>query len=123
MAHVPVAGLQVPATWQASAALQVTGLPPVQVPLRHWSVRVQALLSLQVVPSALFGLEQTPVELLQVPTLWHWSSAVHTTGLLPVQVPLWQLSDCVQELPSVQAVPFDFGEQIPTDPARLQDEH
>ena len=28
------------------------------------------------------------------------------TGLPPVQTPLWQLSVCVQALPSLQAVPF-----------------
>jgi hypothetical protein len=31
--HWPEAGLQVPATWHWSDAVQVTGLPPVQVPL------------------------------------------------------------------------------------------
>ena len=31
--HTPVAPLQVPATWHWSAAAQVTGFDPVQVPL------------------------------------------------------------------------------------------
>jgi hypothetical protein len=33
LVHCPEAGLQVPATWHWSDAVQVTGLPPVQVPL------------------------------------------------------------------------------------------
>jgi hypothetical protein len=31
---------------------------------------------------------------------------VHTTGLLPVQTPAWQVSVWVQALPSPQLVPF-----------------
>ena len=52
---------------------------------------------------------------LQVPTEWHWSRAVQTTGLEPVQVPFWQLSVCVQALPSLQVIPLDLGgfEQLP----------
>src|SRR5690242_7749700 len=41
--HFPLAGLQVPATWHWSEAVQVTGLLPVQVPLWHESTVVQAL--------------------------------------------------------------------------------
>jgi len=33
---------------------------------------------------------------------------VQTTGLLPVQTPLWQVSVCVQALPSLQALPLVF---------------
>jgi hypothetical protein len=43
--------------------------------------------------------------MLHVPATWHWSLAVQTTGLLPVHVPLWQVSVCVQALPSLHAVP------------------
>src|SRR5215831_5124526 len=67
---------------------------------------VQALLSLQVVPFGAAGFEQVPVAGLQVPATWHWSDAVHTTGLLPVQVPLWQVSVCVHALLSLQVVPL-----------------
>lgn len=67
---------------------------------------MQAFPSLQAVPFVLFGFEHTPVEGLHVPAVWHWSSAVQVTGLLPVQVPDWQLSVCVQAFPSLQAVPF-----------------
>ena len=69
--HVPVAGLHVPAEWQASCAVQLSGLVPRQTPVWHVSVRVQALPSLQDDPLALFGFEQTPVEGLQVPATWH----------------------------------------------------
>jgi hypothetical protein len=41
-----------------------------------------------------------------VPATWHWSDAEQTTGLPPVQTPPWQVSLCVQTLPSVQVVPF-----------------
>jgi hypothetical protein len=51
--------------------VQTTGLPPVQVPFWQVSVRVQALLSLHVVPLAAFGFEQTPVAGLHVPATWH----------------------------------------------------
>ena len=54
---------------------------------------------------------------------WHWSSAVQTTGFAPVQVPLWQVSDWVQALLSLHALPLVFGEQMPTSPARLHAEH
>ena len=43
--------------------------------------------SLQVVPFAAVGFEQTPVVGSQVPAAWHWSLAVHTTAL-PAHTPL-----------------------------------
>src|SRR5436309_3528976 len=61
---------------------------------------------MQAVPLLAFGLEHWPVAVLQVPATWHWSEAVQTTGLPPVQSPLWQVSVCVQALPSLQAVPL-----------------
>ena len=85
--QAPVAGLQVPATWHWSLAVQVTGLEPEQVPDWHVSVWVQALPSLQDVPSAAFGFEHVPVAGLQVPATWHWSLTVQVTGLEPVQTP------------------------------------
>src|SRR5947208_2723922 len=104
--HWPVAVLQVPATWHWSEAVQATGLEPVQVPLWQVSVWVQALPSLHAVPLLAFGLEHWPVVVSQVPATWHWSEAVQTTGLLPVQTPLWQVSVWVQALPSLHAVPL-----------------
>jgi hypothetical protein len=121
--HWPSAGLQVPTSWHWLSAVQVTGLPPVQVPDWQVSVCVQPLPSLQAVPLAFGGLEHWPLAGLQVPTSWHWLSAVQVTGLPPVQVPDWQVSVCVQALPSLQAVPLALvglehwplaGLQVPT---------
>src|SRR6059036_2889399 len=103
--HMPVAGLQVPGWWHWSA-VQTTGLAPTQLPSWQVSVCVQALPSLQAVPLVLVvGAEHTPVAGLQVPGSWHWF-AVQTTGLAPTQPPFWQVSVCVQALPSLQAVPL-----------------
>ena len=57
---------------------------------------VQALPSSQGVPFGMAGLEQAPVDGLQTPTSWQASSALHTTGLDPTQLPLWQASLVVQ---------------------------
>src|SRR5207249_6719656 len=120
--HVPAAGLQLPTTWHWSEAVQTTGLLPVQTPLWQVSVCVQALPSLQVLPLVFAGFEHVPVVGEQVPAVWHWSKAVQTTGLLPVQTPLWQVSVWVQALPSLQVLPLAFagfehvpvvGEQVP----------
>src|SRR5207247_1200051 len=104
--HWPVPVSQVPATWHWSEAVQTTGLVPVQVPLWQVSVCVQGLPSLQAVPLLVCGLEHWPVAVSQVPATWHWSVAVQTTGLLPVQPPRWQVSVCVQASPSLQAAPL-----------------
>src|SRR5438552_2605552 len=79
------------------------------------SVCVQASPSVQALPFGLAGVEQTPFAGLQVPASWHWSSAGQTTGFEPVQVPAWQVSVCVQTLPSLQAVPSALlgVEQVP----------
>ena len=76
-----------------------------QVPAWQLSACVQAFPSLQTAPSGWLGVEQAPVVVLQVPATWHWSLALHTTGLVPVHVPAWQLSACVQAFPSLQAAP------------------
>ena len=75
------------------------------VPAWQVSDCVQALPSVQATPLALFGLLQTPLPVLQVPASWHWSLASQMTGFAPVQMPAWQVSDCVQALPSPQAEP------------------
>ena len=85
--HAPVLGLQAPAVWHWSLAVQVTGLLPVQVPFWQESVWVHALPSLQLVPLAATGFEQAPVVELQVPATWHWSLFVHVTGFEPAQTP------------------------------------
>ena len=113
--QVPVVGLQVPASWHWSGALQTTGVSPVHVPAWQVSLRVQALPSSQLVPSDLAGLEHAPVVGLQVPASWHWSGAVQTTGLAPVHAPAWQVSLRVHALPSSHVVPLGFAglEQAP----------
>ena len=84
--QAPVDWLHVPAVWHWSCAVHVT-VVPLQVPAWQESPVVQAFPSLQAIPFAAVGFEQTPVEELHVPAVWHWSSAVQITGLLPVQVP------------------------------------
>src|SRR5207245_140311 len=98
-------GLRVPGSWHWSA-VQTIGFAPTQLPFWQVSVCVQALPSLQAVPLVLFvGAEHTTVAGLQVPGSWLWS-AVQTTGFAPTQLPFWQVSVCVQALPSLQAVPL-----------------
>src|SRR5439155_4177291 len=95
--------------WHWSEAVQTTGLPPAQIPLWQVSVCVHALPSLQAVPLAFAGFEHVPAAGSQVPATWHWSEAEQTTGLEPVQVPFWQVSVCVQALPSLQGVLSGWG--------------
>jgi hypothetical protein len=113
--QTPVAGLQVPAVWQALGTGQTTGSAPVQRPDWQVSVFVHASPSLQETPSELGGLLQRPLTGLQTPASWHWSIAEQVTGDAPTQVPAWQVSDCVQASPSLQSdplVPIGF-EQAP----------
>ena len=65
--------------------------------------------------SAAFGVEQIPVLVLQVPAVRHCPDAEQETGLLPVQVPFWQVSVCVQAFPSLQLVPSVAAIQVPVD--------
>ncbi len=74
-------------------------------PLWQVSVRVQALSSLHALPLGLTGFEHVPVVGLHVPASWHWSGAGHTTGLPPVHTPFRQVSDRVQALSSLHALP------------------
>jgi hypothetical protein len=95
-----------------------------QVPLWQFSPEVQALLSSQVVSLALLGFEQTPLPGLQIPALWHWSSALQVTVELgDPQFPLWHVSPLVQALPSLHAMPLSlsgsehsplWGSQVPS---------
>ena len=68
------------------------------------SVCVQALLSLQVVPSAAAGLLQAPEVRSHVPAVWQASDTVQTIAV-PTQVPAWQASPVVHLLLSLQVVP------------------
>src|SRR5882724_10306213 len=119
---MPDAGLQAPAVWHWSAAVQATGLAPMQAPASQVSVCVQALPSSQGAPLGLAGLLQTPDAGLQTPAAWHWSAAVQATGLAPTQAPASQVSVCVQALPSSHGAPLglagllqmpDAGSQAP----------
>jgi hypothetical protein len=121
--QIPDVGSQLPGAWHCAGVGQVTGLVPVHTPAWQVSVCVQALPSLHDVPLFAFGFEQTPVDGAQVPATWHWSLGVQTFGFAPVHIPDWQVSVCVQALPSLHVVPFDFGAQVPTEPVRLQAEH
>ena len=71
---------------------------------------MHAFPSLQAVPLSFAGLLHTPVAGAQLPTLWHWSLAAHTTGFPPVHIAAWQVSVCVHALPSLQVVPSSFTE-------------
>lgn len=55
-----------PATWQASDAVQVTGVPA-QAPPVHASPLVQAFPSLHAEPLAAVGFEHAPLDGSQVP--------------------------------------------------------
>ena len=110
--QTPVDGLHV-LTWHGSSRGARHRAPPVQTPALQVSLCVQALPSLQAVPSDTAGLEHLPVAGAHVPAAWHWSEAAQVTGLPAVQTPAWQVSPCVQELPSSQAPPV-VGAQVPS---------
>src|SRR5271166_1083056 len=95
--------------------MQTTGLLPAHVPLAQAYDWKQAFVPEHEVPSPAVGLEQVPLAGSQVPAAWHWSLAVHVTGLPPTHVPLWQLSLWVQALPSLHVVPLLASglEQLP----------
>src|SRR5207248_17173 len=67
--HIPVERSHMPTAWHWSEAMQVIGAPATQEPPWHVSLWVQALPSVQAIPSALAGLEQTPVAASQVPAV------------------------------------------------------
>ena len=95
------------------------GFEPLHEPFWHVSVCVHALPSVHALPFALFGLLHTPLAGSQMPATWHWSSGVHTTGLLPLHVPLWQVSVCVHALLSSHVLPSAFAGLLQTPLAGL----
>src|SRR5262249_10730464 len=103
--QVPVWGSHTPAVWQLSCGWHWRDAPARQAPAWHVSAWVQALPSLQLVPSAFAGFEQVPVVASQVPTSWHWSVVEQGTALGPAQAPAWQGAVCVRGLPSLRRVP------------------
>src|SRR5205823_13637794 len=88
-----------------AAVVEPTRLLPTQASAVQSLGWAQAVAAVQGVPSARAGLLQAPVAGSQVPAVWHWSEAVHTTGFVPTQAPAAQASVCVHALPSVQGVP------------------
>ena len=62
---------------------------------------------------------------LQDPASWQASAPAHWTGLVPMQVPLWQVSSCVHALPSLQAVPAMAGTltQVPVAASQVPVQH
>src|SRR5438093_261412 len=112
--QTPDAGWQVPAVWHWLAAVHTTGFSPTQAPAWQVSLCVHALASSQLLPLGLAGLLQAPVAGLQTPAVWHWSAAVHTTGLAPTQMPAAQVSVCVQALPSSHGAPSSLAGLLPT---------
>src|SRR5438876_136470 len=104
----------------ASASMTATAFAthgagsPTQLPAAQASPLVQALPSLHAVPLATGGFEQVPAAGSQVPAVWHWSRAVHTTAV-PAHVPARQLSPVVHALASEHAVPSAMSgfEQAP----------
>jgi hypothetical protein len=93
---------------QAMPSLHTTCVPP-QTPFVQASPVVHTKPSLHDDPSDFLGLEQTPLAGSQVPAVWHWSDAVHTTGVAPLQAPDWQVSDWVQAFVSSHVVPSAFA--------------
>lgn len=69
--HIPVAPSQVPAIWQVSSGMHITGAPPVHTPAWQVSLWVHALLSLHADPLTFIGVEHMPVAGLQTPWVWH----------------------------------------------------
>jgi hypothetical protein len=63
-----------------------TGVPA-QTPPVQTSFCVCGLPSLHGVPFGADGFEQVPLVGSHVPGEWHWSLAVHVTGLPPVHTP------------------------------------
>jgi len=88
---------------------------PTQTPLWQLSFDVQTFPSLQAMPLAATGFEQTPVAGAHVPTSWHASLAVQTTEFDPTHVPPRQASVVLQPLASLHGPPSGaFGfEQTP----------
>src|SRR2546425_5287127 len=106
---MPDAGLQAPAVWHWSAAVQATGLAPTQAPASQVSVCVQALPSLHGAPLALAGLLQMPDAGLQAPAEWDLCAAGQATGLAPAPGPGSQASGCGEALPSLQGAPVSLA--------------
>src|SRR5262245_22167922 len=110
-------------TWVSAGTEISPQVPmPVQTPPAQASLELQGLPSSHPAPSGLAGSLQSPVPESHVPTSWHWSEAVQTTGLPPAQLPPWQASVWVQASSSSQPVPSGWcasAGQDGVDPSQL----
>src|SRR5881628_639179 len=106
--HMPVLVSQVPAVWQASEAVQVTGgVVCVHTPLWQVLIPLHMSPSSPSAPSVFAGFEHMPVLVLQVPAVWQASEAVQVTGgVVCVHTPLWQVLIPLHMLPSSQSKPL-----------------
>lgn len=104
--HAPVLGLQAPAVWHWSLAVQVTWPAAVQTPVWQESFKSQALPSLHAVPFGAVGFEHNPVVGLQTPATWQASLAPQRTVTPAVQMPVWHVSFESHALPSLHTVPL-----------------
>ena len=95
----------------------MTAVPPTQLPAWQVSLSVHASPSLQDVPFTCAGFEQTPVDVSQVPAVWHWSTALQVVGVPAVQTPAWHESPVVHALASSHVEPFALAgfEQRPVE--------
>jgi hypothetical protein len=95
--QTPLAVLQVPAVWHLSIAVQVTAVPPLQLPPWQVSPLVQALLSLHEAPLVDEEAAQLPLG----PQAWHWGQLELPQQYPLRQVrPLWQATEPEQTCPS-----------------------
>src|SRR5881628_1327730 len=115
--HMPVLVLQVPAVWQASEAVQVTGgVVCVHTPLWQVLIPLHMLPSSQSAPLLFAGFEHVPVLVLQVPAVWQASEPGQVTGgVASVPSPLWQVLIPLHMLRSSQSAPLLFAgfEHVP----------
>src|SRR3989442_625567 len=113
--QAPVAGSQVPVGRAWCRAREEMSVVAVYITTKQEAVRVQALPSLQAVPSGFARWEQAPAAGWRLPASWRGCAAAQLTGFVPVHTPAWQESVRVQALPSLQAAPSGFAglEQAP----------
>jgi hypothetical protein len=103
--HWPVLGLHVPgASRHAGGELQATGDAPVHTPDWQVSTVVQGFPSSQTEVSGFAGFVQTPVVVLQVPGLWHWSEAVQVPA---AQAPAEQVAHPEHAVPLLCQAPLE----------------
>lgn len=125
--HVPVVGLQTPASWQVIGVQLVVEIGMPHTPALQVSPVVHAFWSSQVVPSARAGNTHMPVLRLHVPAVWQVSGAGHIESLLhahmlvpPRHAPPMHASPMVQARLSEQVVPSVAGGLSQTPFAGLQ---